>query len=279
MESNEHWRELNRVLHRSGIREPASVGDLAQYSTLDLLSALQTFLGELSARAIQNSDVAESLWTFAHTACADVWEVCERKPEIIRPFAPKKMTFPVHWPLLKKHQEQVAAMIEKLGVGTQAIYRLPRKKKQFDPTTSANSLVLRWVEHIHKVQHEKKAELAGQFMAAIMEGKRPDTSVTDHVESEIAKITEPSLQMIMGLPPLNRASADKWAGVVWKMVLGIHEGHPEKNRELRSMGNYRARHHEVTGARKATGRTAAANVRDGIKRRIFKSFRELVRAA
>jgi hypothetical protein len=279
MESIEHLREENRVLIRASIGEPAKEGNLARCSTRDLLITLQTFLGELSARAIENPEAAESLWTVAHTACSDLWEVCERKPEIVRPFAVRKMTLPTPWPLLKKHQKKVAAMIKKLDVGTEAICRLPQNKKQFDPDTPANALVLRWVEQIHDTKCKVKLEMCAQHMAAILDGKLAAESVEDYVAGETARISDPRLKQIMSLPTLNRACADEWAKAIWEMVLTTHGEHPENDPKLREMGEHRGRHSEYIGQQfSVTPATGNANIRDGIKQRIIKAVRLLARS-
>lgn len=266
----EWLRERDRTLIRDAIGEPAKDGQLFAYSTFILLLELQDYLGELSARALNDPIAAENLWTFAGVACRDLWEVCERKPDMVRIFAAKKMVFPVGWPLVKGHQKRIFEKIESLGIGTGAIYRLPIKKKQFDPDTPVNRLVLFHVRLINWLQCEYQMEFARQLTAEL--GGKSVSPVEIFVQDSITRIKNPWLKQVMSLVRLSRSNADEWAETIWQNILNTHDGKPETNPELRGIGEYRKRHSEYQEQQKtATPRTAAANIRAGIKERIFKA--------
>ena len=82
----------------------------------------------------------------------------------------------------------------------------------------------------------------------------------------------------MALPELTQASADIWATAIWKSVLRTSNGKPEDNPDLRKIGEYRKRHSEHIGQqKKVTQKTEKANIRDGIRDRIFKAVRAIAR--
>lgn len=271
----ERLRFADGILHRTAIGEPAKDGELFAYSINILLLELQTYLGELSARALNDPLAAESLWMFAGVVCRDLWEVCERKPDVIRHFAPKRMFFPINWPLLKGERKQIFEKIESLGIGTNSIYRLARGK-QFDPNTPVNKQVLSYVQLILGRQCEIQQELARQHALASLNGNLTLPPVEIYVRDKSTCIRDPWLKQVMSLARLSRASADEWAKTIWQKILQTHDGKPETNPELRVIGKYRERHSEKYGHQyKATHRTAETEIRDGLRERIFKAVRAL----
>lgn len=267
-------READSILQRHRIGEPAKDGDLFAYPTFVLLQELLTYLGELSARALDDPLDAENLWTFAMFVCSNLWEVCERKPDLIRNFSPRKMVFPIQWPLLKGEQKQIFDMIKNLGVGTKAIYNLHRRKS-FSPKTPVNNLVLSHMNSINQLQYNMRMEFNRQRLIADLHGERVP-AIDDYIRKKIARIKNPWLKQVMSLETLCRANADDWAKAIWQTILREYSGKPETNPELRGIGKYRERHSEHIGQqKKATPRTAATNVRAAIKERIFKAVRTL----
>lgn len=238
------------------------------------LSEVRTYLGELAEQALDDPVTAENLWTFACMVCGTLWEVCERKPDLIRNFARKKMVFPVNWPLLKGEQKQIFEMIKNLGIGTNAIFRLHRRK-QFDTNTPVNKLALSNMNYIHQIQYETLTKFSSQYFTTDFYGKKCVPPIEDYIKREIARVKDPWLKQVMSLGNLSRANADDWAKTIWQKIMETHGGHPEKDRTLRIMGNYRKNHNSVTGPKKTTGKTAESNIRNGIKLRIFKTVRNL----
>jgi hypothetical protein len=80
----------------------------------------------------------------------------------------------------------------------------------------------------------------------------------------------------MSLEPLSKANADDWAETIWQNILRTHNGKPEKHPLLYEIGKYRERHSVYQEQqKKLTPLTSAANIRDGIKERIFNSISTL----
>ncbi|MGD0253909.1 MAG: hypothetical protein ABSC01_14580 [Verrucomicrobiota bacterium] len=238
------------------------------------LSEMGTYLDELAKQALDDPVTAETLWTFAWMVCGTLWEVCERKPDLIRNFARKKMVFPVNWPLLKGEQKQIFEMLKNLGLGTNAIFHLHRRK-QFDPNTPVNEIALSYMNDIHQLQYETRMKFNLQRFMADFYGKKRVPPIENYIRREIARVKDPWLKQVMSLGTLSRANADDWAKTIWQKIMETHYGHPEKDRTLRIMGNYRKNHNAVTGLKKTTGKTAESNIRNGIKKRIFDAVRNL----
>jgi len=279
-ENQEHdldklWSKEQRILNRETIGEPSKDNDLVAHSNLALLVQLQTYLGELSARALKDPDAAEGLWAFAGIVCRDLWEVCDRNPAVVRKCAARKMFFPVNWTLLKGHQKYILEKIDSLGVGTKSIYKLPRDQKQFNPNKPVNKIVIECVEKISNLKSTVYEKLAQEHLKADLDGK-PVSSVEVFVQDSIKRIKNPWLKKVMSLEPLSKANADDWAETIWQNILRTHNGKPEKHPLLYEIGKYRERHSVYQEQqKKLTPLTSAANIRDGIKERIFNSISTL----
>jgi hypothetical protein len=251
-------------MFRQGIGEPAQEGNLLSYTITDLIVELQTFLGELSARALKDRLAAETLYVFARIACEDLWEICVRKPDVIAPAARKKMVFPCAWPLLRKHQEKVRSIIKSLRVGENAIFRL-HGRKQFDPDKPVNRIVIQWVERISHMQAWIRSEQNRQRELAALTGSAPDIPQ--------------ARGSFLKLKRLSTANADKWAKVIWQGIVIASHGHPETDGELREKGKFRAGHTYTRQEGEGVSRTEEANIRDGIRQRVVKAVHDLAAAA
>lgn len=239
------------------------------------LSELRTYLGKLAEQALDDPITAENLWTFAWLACSELWELCERKPDLIRSFARKKMVFPVNWPLLRGEQKQIFEMINNCDIGTDAIFRLHRRK-HFDPNTPVNKIALSYMNYIHQLQCGTWMKFNSQRFMADFHGKKRVPPIEDYITREIVRVEDPWLKQVMSLETLSRANADDWAKAIWQKILQEHAGKPETKRGLRVIGKFRELHSEKKGHQyKATPRTAEANIRDGIRERIFKAVRAM----
>ena len=271
----ELFREEDRIINRNSIGEPSQDPSLVVRSNHALLVELQTYLGELSARALNDPDSAESLWAFAGIVCRDLWEICGRKPDVVRACAARKMFFPVNWPLLKQDQKKVSEMTGNLGVGTCAIYRIPKNKKQFNPDAPVNKLVMSCIERISDKQYAVRHEFLLHHLKAELDGK-PVPSPEIFIQESINRLKTPWVKKMMSLSRLSLATADDWAETIWENILRTHNGTPEKHPELYKIGKYRARHSEHIGQQEhATQGPIDVNIRDGIKERVFKAVRAL----
>jgi hypothetical protein len=89
----------------------------------------------------------------------------------------------------------------------------------------------------------------------------------------------PKMQMLYSnlvkLPPPNLENAEQWGEIVFQRVLAMTGGHPETNLDFAQLGEYR-RDHTFT---LRSGRSAAANARDGIKTKIKRQVRQFLKVA
>lgn len=87
-------------------------------------------------------------------------------------------------------------------------------------------------------------------------------------------------QLALELPDLTPKTRKQWFEVGWCCLLTATNGKPEEDEFLAPIGQHRAKHSEHEGHQKrATERTAAANMRDGIKTRLASSFLSLTKFA
>lgn len=81
------------------------------------------------------------------------------------------------------------------------------------------------------------------------------------------------------LPPFDRKTAKQWFDQGWAALLYATEGKPEKDNFLRGIGKHRERHSEngkVPQQEKFTPATGEANIRDGIKKQLWQSFKNFI---
>ncbi len=77
----------------------------------------------------------------------------------------------------------------------------------------------------------------------------------------------------------NTNNLEAWAEVVWLGILLRTDGRPESLPELKELGQYRAKHSvRMEAQAKATPKTEASNIWDGIRERIKSAVRELATA-
>jgi hypothetical protein len=82
----------------------------------------------------------------------------------------------------------------------------------------------------------------------------------------------------MRLKPFSAKTWPRWFEVAWQAVLTDHDGHPERDPELKRIGLYRAEHStEKYGGTQpaATPKTRNANIQDGIRERLQKAIKQL----
>lgn len=266
------FEKRSRVLFRQGIGEPAKDGDLPAYSLLDLVVVLQSFLGELSARAMHDEDSAAALWNFAKVATDDLWELCSRKPEMVAKFAPTRLGFPCWWPAFKKLQAQVVEMAEKLQVGKSAGYNTGGRK-QIDPTGLANQTAIAWICYIRKVRAGFKARRENFHATLRLRGvNRP----------KVLRPQKGHEALCVALPEdLSGKNTDDWAALVWKFILGQTNNAPEKS-FLSPLGDHWRSKSFNSGKyadRRAIPRgTADGDAKRAIKKRIYQQVRLLLQA-
>jgi hypothetical protein len=257
---DERWR----IITREKIGEPALSGHLASLGIDDLLVAIQTYLGELSARALKDERHARALYNVAMRASDDLWQICEQRPTLVRGAAASKPVFPCNWPVFKKDQQRVLEMVARLGVGTGAYQFANRRQvsKQLTKFDIARGCIAR----IHQHRADLWFRAVMEHVSASLAGREPATLTPESAWH----------RSILDLKPYCRATAPHWAGVLWQGILNDCTGRPDLHPMLRELGLYRKDHSKHGGQqKKVTPATEAANIRDGIKTRITQAVLQL----
>lgn len=84
-------------------------------------------------------------------------------------------------------------------------------------------------------------------------------------------------QVELKLPPLSKFTAKRWFEAGWHGLLFATHGAPESDDLLGKIGTHRRGHSERNNLqRKATSRTDKCNVRDGIKKQLWQSFKNFI---
>jgi hypothetical protein len=83
-------------------------------------------------------------------------------------------------------------------------------------------------------------------------------------------------QGVLGLPSLTGGTRSQWFGAAWAALLDATEDHPEKDAYLRQIGWHYGQHSKRTRAqKKVTPATRESNIRAGIKKQLWQSFKNL----
>jgi hypothetical protein len=80
-------------------------------------------------------------------------------------------------------------------------------------------------------------------------------------------------KQVLKLKPLSADSVNQWFDTAWKVILDRTHGRPEKDEQLRKLGEHRKRH---TITAKPGSKTIESNIRDGIKERLREAFSEVI---
>jgi hypothetical protein len=86
-------------------------------------------------------------------------------------------------------------------------------------------------------------------------------------------------QTALGLPELTtQATRKQWFEMGWTALLDVTGERPETDSHLRQIGQHYGEHSKNTGAQKRfTPATRESNIRAGIKKQLWQSFRNLTR--
>jgi len=87
-------------------------------------------------------------------------------------------------------------------------------------------------------------------------------------------------QDALGLPHLTLETKKQWFETGWSVLCDVTDRHPEKDTFLRQIGQHYGQHSKNTGAQKrVTPRTRESNIRAGIRKQLWQSFRNVTRHA
>ena len=85
-------------------------------------------------------------------------------------------------------------------------------------------------------------------------------------------------QATLGLPILTLRTRKQWFEIGWDALLYVSGEHPEKDNYLRQIGSHYGQHSKNIGAQeKVTPATREANIRAGIRKQVWQSFRSITR--
>lgn len=84
---------------------------------------------------------------------------------------------------------------------------------------------------------------------------------------------------ILGLPILTQGTRKQWFEIGWDALLYVSGEHPENDNYLRQIGSHYRQHSKNIGAQeKVAPATGEANIRAGIKKQVWQSFRSITRS-
>jgi hypothetical protein len=82
----------------------------------------------------------------------------------------------------------------------------------------------------------------------------------------------------LGLPILTQGTRKQWFEMGWDALLYVSGEHPESDSYLRQIGSHFGQHSKNIGAQeKVTPATREANIRAGIRKQVWQSFRSITR--
>jgi hypothetical protein len=85
-------------------------------------------------------------------------------------------------------------------------------------------------------------------------------------------------QSALGVPPLTAKTRKLWFSTGWKALLVETNGHPEHHPYMRKIGTHYGDHSKNTGAQaKVTNATREANIRGGIRKQLWQSFKSVTK--
>jgi hypothetical protein len=234
---------------------------------------------DLAKLAEEDKGAAETLHTVA-SQVAQMWtDYCAKHPESAAQILPTKFGFPCNYPLFCKERERLDAWVKRLRLGMSSSPILGGDRQR-DLDRLSMQIATRWVIAIkHALLDLRRAQLESDLYGSVLgEPHIVRVDLPEGAENKTAGVwREWQLQVLgLGTSPFNSKNAPAWAKIIWKGIMLRTDGRPESVPELRELGQRRAEHSVQTGAqRKATPKTAASNIRDGIRTRITDAVRKL----
>ena len=209
------------------------------------------FIGLLAA--VGDERAYRELVQIALKATYEIDSLTFSEPEAAKQIAKGLSGWPVVASLHPDSHKRVTWRLCQLGLGSETIYR-PLKKKPWSQKTLANAIIL--------------ARLQTMRLHRASNPPPPAPSVT--------------LAAILALPRLTPKTANRWFGVMWKNICANHAGHPEDDKNLRSLGV-----HRIGGEGKWTEvqqrdtrkfvKPEPALVRNAIRAALFSAFKTIIR--
>jgi hypothetical protein len=177
-------------------------------------------------------------------------------PEVLRPIAESSPCWPSFISPVGDFEKDNKALLELLGVAKKCSINVcpPERKngKRTSLKTLANRVTVALIQEL-----EVRRALA-----------RSDLASFDKLQ------TRQLGDLIRALPKFQLSSWQQWSKAGWKLLCESNGNHPEKNPDLKTLGEYRVKHSEQVGAQEqVTKTTGESNLRDGIRERLSKAFK------
>lgn len=254
---------------------PASPGSPLDRTTSESLAqqAIKA-IDQLSFRAVMgDEDALEHLYKVATQGTNHLVKLAERKPELFHTFVRNWPVFPMlvspkdEPKMVNKRVNKRRELLDRLGVAANLGKTFSNKSR-----SSLVNLATRYAAAMHYTVKWNQALLRLQA--------RPDKRAA----FDSYRKTWPDLYVEVPELPLwvleceniadfGKATWKQWFTIGWQAVMHKSDGHPERDRELRTLGLHRKKHHATA---KPGSKTEAADIRDGIKARLKQAMRSIV---
>ena len=259
-----------QIVHSNDVKDeiPPSYANAndAQMAWINAAVKIDQGVRELQAiAAAGNEDALGALVARLHDAISWLYGFPYRQPELVRKIARQKFDWPVllanHSQVAKDNQEYIA----RIQLGEDCPYYSKSQRWGIGKWEGKWSTATIWAMKIQETIEANK----GCMVFATPFVSRPEYKQWWDAIPQWAKDCAT-------LPPLTNDTAAKWFKVGWVAILEYSNGKPEDVPELAALGAHRAKKSERSGQQKrATPRTEAANIRDGIKERIADALQSL----
>lgn len=232
------------------------------------LQTLADFENDIISRALAgDTKAAVELAKFARDATRALAEVARRHPHLLRPMARAAADWPVIYSPHPDDKRAIETLWTELEIGTQAsINKYSRAK-----WTSEN-VATRYAKAIIntiKVNQRLIPQLLRQRQEMNGRVTQEDGKNLKYVFLEPPKW---ALDCVT-LPPFSKSTAPQWWGVGRQAIMEWAGGHPERHKELRSLGLHRSKQNrgEYLAGSAPHGATET-NIREGIFKAIKQTF-------
>jgi hypothetical protein len=232
-----------------------------------LAEQIQKAIDELAARAAAGeADAVEPLYELAVSATTQLGNLARRAPELVRPIAVGWPVFPVVSSPKDERTRSAKKLLASLGVanGLGREYS-PKSRWSLENTPTQYAVAMQFTIHFNRRLFQlQRSELSAD------EREQLDRETARFPGVYRRAIVFPAwVERAARLPEFNRDSAAEWFEVGWLALMEKTDNHPENVKELRLLGQYRAKH---TSTAKRGSKTEASNIRDGIKEKIKRAM-------
>ena len=214
-----------------------------------------------------NKHAAVSLVSAVWDGVTDLTRLAHKQPAQFRKIANHSFAWPALISPHPSYKRANAELLELLEVGRRTALKASGRSR-WSTRRIANEVLLSAMAYVSHLL------CAVPVRQAMQQAKQTDASL-------VFDVTIPSIaHKSAALPKLTRETADQWFDVIWELVMQATGRHPERDRVLTRLGQYRADHCTTRygGTQMIPTRaTQQANIRDGIKSQLRRAFQNMLR--